>query len=136
MRGQQYIWTEKLTKELNSKPISKIPLSELVKNDKYAHKIAEELKISRVQLRKVYMELKQILKDGKLDEEKKVNLYMLYPMLEYQKERRSGEEKKIWEKFVDLMYAFLDNIENYPDKKNLEIAEKFLTALVAYARKD
>lgn len=129
--GRQESAVEKLIRELKQKPISSIPLSKLVKYGEYAYKIVDELNISRVQLRRIYSELKHILKAKNISEDTMAKLYMLYPILAYQKERGvvSG-------RFVNLMYALLENIENYPDKKNLETAEKFLTALVAYARKE
>jgi len=120
-----------LINKLKSAPIKDIPLSELVKHGKYAYKIAWDLKISRVQLRRIYSELKHILRSKKITEANIPKLYMLYPILAYQRERGVVNEN-----FVNLMYALLENIEKYPDEENLETAEKFLTALVAYARKD
>jgi len=122
---------KELIRELKNKPIREIPLYKLVKYEEYAHRIAHELKISRVQLRRVYSELKHILKAKKITEVNISKLYMLYPILAYQKERGV-----VGEEFVNLMYALLENIEKHPDERNLETAEKFLTALVAYARKD
>ena len=134
MKGQhnrQISAVDELVKKLKQGPISNIPLPELVKYGKYAYRIVDELNISRVQLRRIYSELKHILKAKKITDDNMAKLYMLYPILAYQKERGvvSG-------KFVNLMYALLENIERYHDEKNLEIAEKFLTALVAYARKE
>ncbi len=134
MRGQHSeprYSVDDLINKLKNAPIKDIPLSELVKHGKYAYKIAKDLNISRVQLRRIYSELKHILRSKGMTDDNASKLYMLYPILAYQRERGvlSGN-------FVNLMYELLENIEKYPDEKNLEIAEKFLTALVAYARKD
>ena len=122
-------------RELRSKAVKDIPTSELVKPNGYAADIARLLNITRVQLRKVYAELKYIFEsvsaEGKLEEETRTRMYMLYPILEYQKNR-----KVIDPRFVDLMYALLENLERHESKENFEQAERFLTALVAYTRKE
>ncbi len=120
---------------LKTKPISNLPLSELVKPKGYAATIAQQLKITRVQLRKVYSELKYICdrvkEEGSLQEETKTKLYMLYPILEYQKNR-----KVVNERFTELMFALIDNLDRYSTKENFEQADRFLTALVAYTKKE
>ena len=115
--------------------IANIPTSELVKPNGYAWHIARELGITMVQLRKVYSELKYIFErvseSGKLDESMKTQLYMLYPMLEYQKNR-----KVISGRFVKLMNALLDNLEKNESPDNFKQADRFLTALVAYMKQE
>ncbi len=126
---------EEFKNKIDSEPICKIPVNQLVKPDGHAALIAKRLNITRVQLRKIYAELKYIFdrikQSGSFDEEIEARLYMLYPILEYQKNR-----KVIDSNFVDLMFALLDNLSKYKDKSNFEQAEKFLTALVAYTKKE
>ena len=121
--------------KLKSNAIANIPTSELVKPNGYASKIASQLKITRVQLRKIYSELKYIFERvsnvGRLEEDTRTKLYMLYPILEYQKNRGVIDGR-----FVNLMYALIENLERNETKENFEQAERFLTALVAYTRKE
>ncbi len=113
--------------------ISSIPTSALVKPKGYASEIARSLKITRVQLRRVYSELKYVFdrvkQEGTLDEEVRTKMYMLYPVLEYQKNRGVIDGR-----FVELMFALLENLEKYETKENFEKADRFLTALVAYTK--
>ncbi len=115
--------------------IANIPTSELVKPNGYAWHIARELGITMVQLRKVYSELKYIFErvseSGELDESMKTQLYMLYPILEYQKNR-----KVISGHFVKLMNALLENLEKNESPDNFKQADRFLTALVAYMKQE
>ncbi len=126
---------KELIDKLRNKAIANIPTSELVKPDGYASKIAGQLKITRVQLRKIYSELKYIFERvssvGRLEEDTRTKLYMLYPILEYQKNRGVIDGR-----FVNLMYALIENLERNETKENFEQAERFLTALVAYTRKE
>ena len=124
-----------LISKLRKSAIADIPTSELVKPNGYAWHIARELGITMVQLRKVYSELKYIFErvseSSKLDERTKTQLYMLYPILEYQKNRRvvSG-------RFVKLMNALLENLEKNETPENFKQADRFLTALVAYMKQE
>lgn len=124
-----------LTKRLKREPIKNIPLKELVKPDKYAHSIAKSMKITRTQLRKIYSEFKEIFdsfkKNKKFDDEALTRLYMLYPIIEYQKNRGV-----ISEDFAKLITALLENIEKYHSEEDMDRAYKFLTALIAYTPKE
>lgn len=126
---------DKFIEKLRREPIANIPLKDLVKPKGYAEKIVQNLRVTRVQLRKIYSEMKYIFervrKKGRLDEETEVKFYMLYPVLEYQKNRRVIDEK-----FVRLMDALLENLERNPTKENFEQAERFLIALVAYMKRE
>ena len=126
---------KELIDKLRNSAIANIPTYELVKPDGYASKIAGQLKITRVQLRKIYSELKYIFERvssvGRLEEDTRTKLYMLYPILEYQKNRGVIDGR-----FVNLMYALIENLERNETKENFEQAERFLTALVAYTRKE
>ena len=121
--------------KLRESAIANISTSELVKPNGYAFGIASQLKVTRVQLRKIYSELKYIFERvsnvGKLEEDTRTKLYMLYPILEYQKNRGVMDAR-----FVSLMYALIENLERNETKENFEQAERFLTALVAYTRKE
>ncbi len=124
-----------LIRKLKEGPIARIGLKDLVGPDGYAKNIARSLKVSRVQMRKIYNEFKQVfskVRQGKKEslEEKDMNrLYMLFPILEYQRNR-----KLISEKLADLMNALIENVDRFRDRKNVETAEKFLTALIAYSK--
>ena len=127
---------EELKRKIQNNPISKIGLKDLVKPNGYAYRIAHDLKLTKVQVRKIYAEFKGIYESlkrngWKFDEEILTRLYMLYPIIEYQRNRRvlNGD-------FANLITALIENIERFPDKKNIETAEKFFTAIVAYITKD
>ena len=139
--------TKKLAGLLKSKPIKEINLLSLVKRGGYAERVASELqkqkKTRRSQVRKLFSEFKQIFdlvgkdlknKGDRLDvinSEAGMKLCMLYPIIAYQKERDI-----ISEDFADLMSSLIDNLNNEPTKENFEQAKNFLTALVAYMRKE
>jgi CRISPR type III-A-associated protein Csm2 len=122
-------------KIIKQNPLTSIKTSDLVKPNGYAANIARNLKVTRVQLRKVYSELKYVFESvkqkGSIDDEMKTKMYMLYPILEYQKNRGVIDER-----FVELMNALLENLERHENKENFEQADRFLTALVAYTRKE
>ena len=126
---------EELIQRLKNEPMDKIHVRELVKPGGYAHRIVDKLGVKRSQLRRIFAEMKEIFErvkeKGKVDEEIEVKFYMLYPIIEYQKNRGI-----IKEPFAKLMEALLDNLEKYKTPSNFEQAERFLTALVAYMRKE
>lgn len=111
-----------------------IELAEIVKPKGYAARIAsEDKKLKRTQLRKIFAEFKRVFdgyrKNRSFGDEELTALYMLFPILEYQKNRNllSGD-------FVRMMEAVIDSMINNPSEDNVKRAEQFLTALVAYAR--
>ncbi|HID66474.1 MAG TPA: type III-A CRISPR-associated protein Csm2 [Aquificaceae bacterium] len=123
---------EELKRLIQNNPIGEIDLKDLLKPRGYAYRVAHELKITKVQVRKIYAEFKGIYESlkrngWKFDEEILTRLYMLYPIIEYQKNRRVLDKS-----FADLITALIENIEKFPNKKNIETAEKFFTAIVAY----
>ena len=127
---------EELRRKIQNSPISDIGLKDLVKPNGYAYRIARDLKLTKVQVRKIYSEFKGIyeaLKRNawKFNEDILTKLYMLYPMIEYQKNR-----KVLNEEFANLITALIENIEKFNDRKNIETAERFFTAIVAYITKD
>ena len=124
-----------LIRKLKEGPIARIGLKDLVGPDGYAKNIARSLKVSRVQMRRVYNEFKQAFskvkrkKQESLKEEDMNRLYMLFPFLEYQKNRKLMDER-----LTNLMNALIENVDRFRDRKNVETAEKFLTALIAYSK--
>lgn len=124
-----------LIQRLKKEPIANIHVRELVKPGGYAHSIVDKLGVKRSQLRKVFSEMKEIFErvkeKGTIDEEIEVKFYMLYPIIEYQRNRGI-----IKEPFARLMEALLDNLERYKTPENFEQAERFLTALVAYMKRE
>ncbi len=124
-----------LIRKLKKGPIARIGLKDLVGPDGYAKNIAGSLKVSRVQMRRVYNEFKQAFskvkrkKQESLKEEDMNRLYMLFPFLEYQKNRKLMDER-----LTNLMNALIENVDRFRDRKNVETAEKFLTALIAYSK--
>ena len=133
--GQKQDKLRDFINSIRKNPLSNFSVSELVKPDGYAASIAGQLKITRVQLRKIYSELKYICdrvkETGSLEEDTKTKLYMLYPILEYQKNRKVVDGR-----FVELMFALIDNLDRHATSENFEQADRFLTALVAYTRKE
>lgn len=121
--------------KLKEGPIARIGLKDLVGPDGYAKSIAKSLKVSRVQMRKIYNEFKQVFgkvrqrKEEALRDDDMNRLYMLFPILEYQKNRRL-----INEKLADLMNALIENVDRFRDRENVETADRFLTALIAYSK--
>ncbi len=132
MRDNTYS-VESLVSRLKREPLNSIPPSELLKPRKFAYSIAKQLKIRRAQLRRIYGELKAIFEDvkkrGSFDDESLTKLYMLYPILEYQRSRNL-----VGSDFVKLITALLENVEQFSEQENIDMVDKFLTALVAYAR--
>jgi len=118
-------------------------LYELLKPDGYAQEVVKEnthpkikIKLTRVQLRKVFSEFKYVYDDYMKNKEKvkvKIRLYKLYPILQYQANR-----ELIGENFKNLMWAILDTLVSNDEDfdKNLENSYEFLKALVAYIPKE
>jgi CRISPR type III-A-associated protein Csm2 len=105
-------------------------LGELIKPNGYAYKISTKLKFSRVQLRKIFTELKTVYvmyKNGIDEEQIKARLYKLYPILQYQVNR-----KVIDNDFKELMWVILDSLDK--DLENFDNTIEFMKALVAYLK--
>ena len=121
---------------LKKEGIGKIEKKDLLKPEGYAAKISQELKLSRVQLRKVFSEFKIIKekyekykqsKDTKIKQDIEIKIFKLYPMLQYQ-ENRGVIDKR----FKDMIFQILENLEKNLDE-NMDNAYEFIEALVAYA---
>ena len=111
-----------------------IGLKELIGPDGYAQRIIDYTNLKITQLRKIYAEFKHIynlIKSQEKEEEIKTHLYRLYPILAYQQNRGL-----IKEEFKEIMVKLLDWIDSNFDKKNYEKVMDFMTALVAYAKKE
>lgn len=123
-----------LKREIETKGgIGNIEKKDLLKPDGYAKQIAEEAKLTKVQLRKIFAEFKWIKErcdKGGDEEEIKMRIYRLYPLLQYQVNR--GVIKN---DFKNLLFTILDDLEK-DLKKNLENAYDFIEALVAYTSKE
>ena len=134
MRGDDSIIKE-FTQLVKSNHLAGIDLSKMVKPNGYAAKIAQNGGIKRTQLRKIFAEFKRVFdsyrKHKSLGEEELTALYMLFPILEYQKNR-----KLLKEEFVHMMEAVIDSMINNPSEENMNRAEQFLTALVAYSKEE
>jgi CRISPR type III-A-associated protein Csm2 len=122
---------KKLINEIENKEgLKHIDLGELIKPHKYAHEISTMLKLTRVQLRKIFTEFKTIYemyKKVKDPSQIKARLYKLYPILQYQVNR-----KLIDNDFKELMWVILDYLER--DLENFDNAMEFMEALVAYSK--
>ena len=121
---------ELIDKIENKEGLKQIDLGELIKPHEYAYKISTQLKLSRVQLRKIFTEFKTIYemyKKGKDQNQIKARLYKLYPILQYQVNR-----KLIDNDFKELMWVILDSLEKNLD--NFENTKEFMEALVAYSK--
>jgi CRISPR type III-A-associated protein Csm2 len=117
----------------------------------YASKVMEyinnsreqKVKITSVQLRRVFYEFKTIVNELKKEKKKEMNadpnkaieramgrLYRLYAILEYQTNRGVLNED-----FKRLMFALFNNIERHKSIEAFEKAHDFLMAMVAYSKK-
>jgi CRISPR type III-A-associated protein Csm2 len=129
--------TMKLTNEIKeNRGLCHFSLYELLKPNGYAQQVVKENELTRVQLRKVFSEFKYVYdeyKKNKNKEKAKIHLYKLYPVLQYQVNRRL-----IKENFKNLIWAILDTLVNNDEKfdENLEFSYEFLKALVAYIPKE
>ena len=119
--------------------------------DGYANKVMEHInnskgqkvKITSVQLRRVFYEFKTIVNELKKEKKKEMDadpnkaieramgrLYRLYAILEYQTNRGVLNED-----FKRLMFALFNNIERHKSIEAFEKAHDFLMAMVAYSKK-
>lgn len=110
-----------------------IDIKELLKPDGYAKNVVDEAGLKRVQLRKIFSEFKIIKERYEKGETEKVKklMYKLYPIIQYQCNR-----KLISENFRDLMFVILESLENNFTKENFEHTFEFMEALVAYIPRD
>ncbi|QWK20606.1 MAG: type III-A CRISPR-associated protein Csm2 [Hydrogenobacter thermophilus] len=131
MKGNDAI--REFTDLVKKNHLAGIDLASIVKPDGYAARIARNSGIKRTQLRKIFTEFKRVFdsyrKSKSFGEEELTSLYMLFPILEYQKNRRLLRED-----FVHMMEAVIESMINNPAEENVKRAEQFLTALVAYAK--
>ena len=131
-----------LLNELNQKEIGDIKLKDLIGPGRYAEQIEDEAKLTRVQLRKIFAEFKNVFnkfENREKPEKIQINLYKLYPLLKYQQNRKLIRNKD----FIRLLFKILDQLdeslkkpENEKTKKNFKYAQEFIQALVAYIRND
>ncbi|MFZ8831728.1 MAG: type III-A CRISPR-associated protein Csm2 [Thermodesulfobacteriaceae bacterium] len=122
---------KKFIEEINEKKgLKQFDLGELIKPNKYAHKISTSLKLTRVQLRKIFTEFKtayEMYKKGKDQYQIKARLYRLYPILQYQVNRNVIDND-----FKELMWVILDSLDK--DLENFDNTIEFMEALVAYLK--
>jgi CRISPR type III-A-associated protein Csm2 len=103
----------------------------------------QKVKITSVQLRRVFYEFKTIVNELKKEKKKEMDadpnkaieramgrLYRLYAILEYQTKRGVLNED-----FKRLMFALFNNIERHKSIEAFEKAHDFLMAMVAYSKK-
>ena len=96
------------------------------KKDPKTNKKFPQLKTS--QLRKIFAEVKDICEKKKKNPSlENTELYLLYPKLAYAQGRDLMPRN-----FYELMVACLDKLKNSNDKKDFEMFEEFMTAIVAY----
>jgi CRISPR type III-A-associated protein Csm2 len=126
---------DELIEEIKREPkgLGKLDLAKLLKPEGYAEKVVKEAGLTRVQLRKIFAEFKTIETYLKSNKEKaKYHSYKLYPIIQYQVNR-----KLINENFKRLMFAILDSFDNEKDfEKNFSNTKEFLEALVAYTPRE
>jgi CRISPR type III-A-associated protein Csm2 len=117
----------------------------------YASKVMEyindskeqKVKITSVQLRRVFYEFRTIVNELKKEKKKEMNadpnkaieramgrLYRLYAILEYQTNRGVLNED-----FKRLMFALFNNIERHKSIEAFEKAHDLLMAMVAYSKR-
>ena len=143
---------EELIRKLEGREKEDKPITDLL-NDRdifhpegYASKVMEyinnekhRVKLTSVQLRKVFHEFKAIVDGLKRENDSRPNetieramgrLYRLYAILEYQTKRGVLNED-----FKDLMFKLFDNIERYKSPQAFERAYDLLMAMVAYSKK-
>lgn len=117
--------------QVRKQGLSSFRLEDLLKPNGWAHRVVSETRITSVQLRKIFAEFKNIYRiysvKKNVDEEIKVRLYRLYPIVHYQRNRGL-----IPDRFMELIVSILDSLER-DFLKNIEITKDFMEALVAYA---
>ena len=127
-----YPVTNDLIQKIKKDGIVSLNLKELLIPQGYAQKIVlenqkGESKLTRVQLRKIFNEFKNIEK-----KKNKIEIYKLYYILEYQANR-----KLISHKFKELLWTLLDELEkHFEDTEITKKIDEFITALVAYIPKE
>ena len=111
-----------------------IGLKELIGPNGYAQRIINHTNLKTTQLRKIYAEFKYIhnlIKSQEKEEKIKMRLYRLYPILAYQQNRGL-----INEDFKEIMVELINWIDSNFAKENYDKVMDFMTALVAYAKKE
>jgi hypothetical protein len=134
-QGSQDNPLDKLKRELGSKPITQFSERELFHPDGYASKVMDyintskerKVKITSVQLRKIFHEFKAIVDGLKRENDSRPSeaiekamgrLYRLYAILEYQTRREVLDKD-----FKEIMFKLFDNIEREVNKAKGEIEE-------------
>jgi CRISPR/Cas system CSM-associated protein Csm2 small subunit len=144
------IKTNELISKLKNEHITSLKDRDIFHPEGYASKIVEELELKGVQLRRFYMEFKNIQETMKIYEKNKskededgnkkyvdisyvkYRLYKLYAIINYQAKR-----KVIKPEFAELLTVILDNIERQNfDKTAVDRAVDLLMAMVAYSKED
>ncbi|SNZ14023.1 type III-A CRISPR-associated protein Csm2 [Hydrogenobacter hydrogenophilus] len=105
----------------------------------YGKRLAKNLNIGAVQLRRIYQEFKNLRDIAKKRDIEAVapRLYMLYALVEYQAQRGI-----INDRFKELIHKILDNIEKHISKnketakENLNRAYELMMSIVAYSKKE
>jgi CRISPR type III-A-associated protein Csm2 len=147
---------KELIRKLEGREKEDKPITDLL-NDRdifhpegYASKVMEyinnpeqRVKITSVQLRRIFYEFKTIVNELKKEKKKEMDadpnkaieramgrLYRLYAILEYQTKRGVLNED-----FKRLMFALFNNIERHKSIEAFEKAHDFLMAMVAYSKK-
>jgi CRISPR type III-A-associated protein Csm2 len=156
-QGDQMNPIKELIQKLEGREKGDKPITDLL-NDRdifhpegYASKVMkyinnskeQKVKITSVQLRRVFYEFKTIVNELKKEKKKEMNadpnkaiekamgrLYRLYAILEYQTNRGVLNED-----FKRLMFALFNNIERHKSIEAFEKAHDFLMAMVAYSKK-
>jgi CRISPR-associated protein, Csm2 family len=150
-QGGQENPLEKLKQELRNRAITQFSERELFHPEGYARAVMEyinnsreqKVKITSVQLRRIFYEFKTIVNELKKEKKKEMDadpnkaieramgrLYRLYAILEYQTKRGVLNED-----FKRLMFALFNNIERHKSIEAFERAHDFLMAMVAYSKK-
>jgi CRISPR type III-A-associated protein Csm2 len=148
---------EELIRKLEGREKEDKPITDLLSDrdifhpEGYASRVMEyinnseeqKVKITSVQLRRVFYEFKTIVNELKKEKKKEMDadpnkaieramgrLYRLYAILEYQTKRGVLNED-----FKRLMFALFNNIERHKSIEAFEKAHDFLMAMVAYSKK-
>ncbi len=95
----------------------------------YAKKIVDKLELEGVQLRRFYAEIRNIYEKSKEGRNILYYLYRLYPITEYQVNRRV-----INKQFGELVKGILKALEKDHSEESLRKASDFFMAMVAYSK--
>jgi CRISPR type III-A-associated protein Csm2 len=110
-----------------------IDLRELLKPGGFADRIAREAGLKISQLRKIFAEFKAIYhKYNKNPDEARYRIYKLYPLIQYQINRKVIQN----EKFGRLIFSILDSLDSNFTEQNFKRTMDFMEALVAYAKQE